>query len=49
MEPDGNPAEPAEVGGELDLSPRNDMMPGQRSGQDDIASLQRVASLDHVL
>ena len=49
MEPDGNPAEGAEVGRELNFMGGNHMMSGERSGQDDVSSLQRVAPVEHVL
>ena len=49
MEPDGHAAEGTKVGGELNISRRNDMMPGERSGQNDVTAFERVTPLDNVL
>lgn len=48
MEPDGDGAEAAEVSGALDLVGGNRMMPGERSGENDLTWLQRSTPFDQV-
>lgn len=49
MEPDGDFAEPAEVGGELDPTAGNPMMPGEGPGENDLASFQWVTAFEQML